>query len=67
MTGEPVTISNIEKKVREEFETVSNKIKNVDYDKMGNQVKTGFGKFVGEISEVFLSIFKVFAKILNHF
>jgi len=25
MTGEPVTISNIEKKVREEFETVSEK------------------------------------------
>mgnify|MGYP003455006453 CR=1 FL=1 len=33
MTGEPVTISNIEKKVREEFENVSGKIKNADYDK----------------------------------
>lgn len=65
MTGEPITISNIEKKVREEFENVSDKFKNADYDKMGNQVKTGFGKFVGEISEVFLSIFKVFAKILG--
>ena len=34
MTGEPVTISNIEKKVREEFDTLSEKIKNVDYDKL---------------------------------
>lgn len=41
MTGEPVTISNIEKKVREEFDNVSEKIKNVNYDEMGNQVKTG--------------------------
>ena len=35
MTGEPVTISNIEKKVREEFDNVSDKFKNVDYDKYG--------------------------------
>ncbi len=44
MTGEPVTISNIEKKVREEFENVSEKIKNADYDKYGNQIKTGANK-----------------------
>ena len=30
MTGEPVTISNIEKKVREEFENVSDKFKNAN-------------------------------------
>jgi hypothetical protein len=36
--GEPVNISNIEK-VREEFENVSDKFKNVDYDKYGNQIK----------------------------
>jgi hypothetical protein len=34
MTGEPVNISN-EKKVREE--NVSDKFKNVDYDKYGNK------------------------------
>ena len=53
MTGEPVTISNIEKKVREEFENVSDKLKKMDYDKFGNQVKSGaekvgsnFGNFI---------------------
>jgi phage shock protein PspC (stress-responsive transcriptional regulator) len=65
MTGEPVTISNIEKKVREEFEIVSNKFKSADYDKMGNQVKTGAEKFASGIGEVFMSIFNVFAKILG--
>ena len=65
MTGEPITISNIEKKVREEYENVSEKLKNANYDKMGNQVKTGFGKFVSEVGDVSLSIFKIFAKILG--
>ncbi len=67
MTGEPVTISNIERKVREEFENVSDKFKSANYDKMGNQVKTGAEKFASSIGDVFVSIFKVFAKILGAF
>ena len=65
MTGEPVTISNIEKKVREEFESVSNKFKNTDYDKMGNEVKHGANKVADGIGDVFINIFKVFSKILG--
>ncbi len=67
MTGEPVNISNIEKKVREEFENVSEKIKNVNYDAMGNQVKTGADKLASSAGKVFMAIFKVFAKILGVF
>ena len=67
MTGEPVTISNIEKKVREEFESVSNKFKNADYDKMGNEVKTSANKVADGLGDVIMSIFKVFAKILGAF
>lgn len=65
MTGEPVTISSIEKKVREEFDSVSEKIKNVDYDKYGNQIKTGAEKFGNSLSEIISNIFKVFAKFLG--
>jgi phage shock protein PspC (stress-responsive transcriptional regulator) len=65
MTGEPVTISSIEKKVREEFDSVSEKFKNVDYDKYGNQIKTGAEKFGNSLSEVISNIFKVFAKFLG--
>ena len=65
MTGEPVTISNIEKKVREEFDSVTNKFKGADYDKMGNQVKTGAEKIAGGIGDIFMTIFKVFAKVLG--
>jgi ABC-type multidrug transport system fused ATPase/permease subunit len=65
MTGEPVTISNIEKKVREEFENVSEKIKNADYDKFGNQVKTGAEKLGNSFSDFIMTVFKIFAKFLG--
>ena len=65
MTGEPVTISSIEKKVREEFDSVSEKFKNVDYDKYGNQIKTGAEKFGNSLSEIISTVFKVFAKFLG--
>ncbi|MBP6181940.1 PspC domain-containing protein [Flavobacterium sp.] len=65
MTGEPVNISNIEKKVREEFENVSDKIKNVDYDKYGNQIKTGANKVGSSLGDFIMTVFKVFAKFLG--
>ncbi len=65
MMGEPVTISNIERKVREEFDSVSEKIKNVDYDQMGNQIKSGAGRLSNNIGDVFLTVFKIFAKVLG--
>jgi len=65
MTGEPVNISNIEKKVREEFENVSDKIRNVDYDKYGNQIKSGAGKFGSSLGDFIMTVFKVFAKFLG--
>ncbi|MFV8347298.1 PspC domain-containing protein [Flavobacterium sp. ZB4P13] len=65
MTGEPVNISNIEKKVREEFESVSGKLKNVDYDKYGNQIKTGAGKIGSSFGDFIMTVFKIFAKFLG--
>ena len=65
MTGEPVNISNIEKKVREEFESVSAKLKNVDYDKYGNQIKTSAGKIGSSFGDFILTVFKIFAKFLG--
>lgn len=65
MTGEPVTISNIEKKVREEFDSVSGKLKNADYDKFGNQVKTGAEKLGNSFSDFIMTVFKIFAKFLG--
>ncbi len=65
MTGEPVTISNIEKKVREEFETVSEKLKNVDYDKYGNQIKSGAERVGSSFGNLILAVLKAFSKFLG--
>ena len=62
MTGEPVTISNIEKKVREEFESVSNKFKNAD---LGNEIRSGGTRVADGLGDVFMNIFRIFAKILG--
>jgi phage shock protein PspC (stress-responsive transcriptional regulator) len=65
MTGEPVTISNIEKKVREEIDSLSEKFKNADYDKMGNQVKSGAERISSSFGDFIMTIFKIFAKFLG--
>ncbi|MEC4003964.1 PspC domain-containing protein [Flavobacterium sp. SUN052] len=65
MRGEAVTISNIEKKVREEFESVSEKFRNVNYDELGNKVKSTAGSAGSKIGDVFISIFGAFAKVLG--
>ena len=65
MTGEPVTISNIEKKVREEFENVSDKFKNANYDEMGNRVKTGAEKIGSSLGDFIIAVLRVFSKILG--
>jgi len=65
MTGEPVTISNIEKKVREEFDNVSEKIKNTNYDEMGNRVKTGAEKLGSSFGDFIIAVLRVFSKFLG--
>ncbi|HEY6142232.1 MAG TPA: PspC domain-containing protein [Flavobacterium sp.] len=65
MTGEPVTISNIEKKVREEFDNVSQKFKNANYDEMGNRAKSGAEKIGSFLGDFIIALFRVFSKIIG--
>lgn len=65
MTGSPVTISNIEKKVREEFESVSQKFKNGEFDELGNKIKTSAEHISTNLGEIIITVFKFFAKILG--
>ena len=66
MTGAPVTISNIEKKVREEFDSVANKFKNVN-EEFGPKVRHGAENFGSKITELIEVILKAFAKIVGVF
>ncbi|MBY8961690.1 PspC domain-containing protein [Flavobacterium sp. D11R37] len=67
MTGEPINISNIEKKVREEFEALGTKFQNVDYEKMGNDARRGAERVGNGLGRVFTAIFKGFAKLIGAF
>lgn len=65
MTGEPINISNIEKKVKEEIDNISSKLHNVDYDRLGANAKSGAEKIGSGIGNVFMAIFKGIAKVLG--
>ncbi|MBZ9731268.1 PspC domain-containing protein [Salegentibacter sp. JZCK2] len=65
MRGEEVTISNIEKKIREGFDNVTGKVKDVDYQKYGNQAKTGATSAATAIGDVIAFILKVFVKLIG--
>ncbi len=67
MTGEPVNISNIERKFKEGFDNVTDRVKNVDYDKYGNKIKTGASGFFDTLGNLIATLFKVFAKFIGVF
>ena len=65
MRGEPINISNIEKRVRAEYDSISDRVKSVDYDKLGNQVKSGATKAGSSFGDFIISILKIIAKIIG--
>jgi len=67
MKGEPINISNIEKKVKEGIDDITGKINNLDHQKIANTAKSGANQVVSTVGDLFLSVFKVFAKLIGAF
>lgn len=65
MTGEPINISNIEKKFKEGYDTVADKVKNADYDKYGKKVKSGASGFFETLGSILLALLKIFVKFIG--
>jgi len=65
MNREPVNISNIKKKIKEELENASNKIKEVDYDMYKENTQKGATIFFSTIGKIFAGIFNVFGKFFG--
>lgn len=65
MKGEPINISNIEKRVKEGYDKFSDDVKSVDYGKYGNQVKRGSNRIVGIIGGVLKAALTVLIKLLG--
>lgn len=80
MTGEPVNISNIEKKIKDGISTVTDTVsdvaknvsdsvsdatKHVDFKKKGNSLKSSSKSFFDTIGDIFMFFLKVFAKFIG--
>ncbi len=65
MKGEPVNISNIERKVKEGFDDVAEKVRNVDYDKVGQKVKSSTQTFFDTLGDIIMFLFKVIGKFIG--
>ncbi|PCH73756.1 MAG: transcriptional regulator [Flavobacteriaceae bacterium] len=76
MKGEDVNISNIEKKIREEFADISEhvkegasefseKVKNADYKKYESQAKSGLQDIIATLGKIFSAIFKFLGKFIG--
>ena len=65
MKGEPINISNIEKRVKEGYDKFSDNVKSVDYDKYGNQVKRGSNRVVELIGNLLKGALTILAKLLG--
>nr|WP_294937922.1 PspC domain-containing protein [uncultured Flavobacterium sp.] len=67
MTGEPITISNIEKKVKEGIGEISDKLNNLDHQRIADGARDGAKKVASSIEDVFMTIFKAIAKVIGAF
>ncbi|MCX7550096.1 PspC domain-containing protein [Xanthomarina sp. F2636L] len=69
MTGEPVNISNIEKKIKDGFEnvsqTVSDTVKNIDVSKQSNKIKSSSKSFFDTIGDILMFFLNIFAKFIG--
>ena len=77
MKGEPVNISNIERKIREEFQDVSSrvkdgvndvtkKVKSSEFKKnVEHRAKTGIQEIIETLGKIILAIFSVFGKFIG--
>jgi len=72
MSGKPVNINNIEQKVKEGFSNVkdslgdvADRVKNGDYEKVGNKVQSTSRSFFDAIGSIIMFCFSIFAKFFG--
>jgi phage shock protein PspC (stress-responsive transcriptional regulator) len=65
MKGQAINLSNLEKKIKDEFEEVANQIKNTDYLKAKRKLKSNTARFFNTAAEILVSIFHLLLKFLG--
>ena len=67
MKGKPVNLSTIEEDIKSNYKKVSDKVKNADYDKYKEDIKTGSTKFANWSENFFSGLVKGISKVLGTF
>jgi len=67
MKGEPINLSNIEKKIKEGYDNVSDKIKDVDVKKHSKQAQNSISSFFNQLEKFILKVGKALVKIIGFF
>ena len=65
MTGQPINVSNIEKKIKDGFSSVSDGVKQVDFKKHGNQIKSSSKTVVDGLIKVLSVGLTLFGKFIG--
>ncbi|MGJ8592594.1 MAG: PspC domain-containing protein [Aquaticitalea sp.] len=69
MKGEPVNISNIEKKIKDGFDNVSQNVsdavKNIDLPKQSNRIKSSSKSFFDTIGDIIMFFLKIVSKFIG--
>ena len=65
MKGEDVTISNIERKVKEGIDEITDKFGKIDSQKFAENTRQGIQKTSSSVGKLFTSLFRVFTKIIG--
>jgi len=67
MKGEPINLSNIEKKIKEGYDNVSDKLKGVDVKKHSKNAQNSISGFFSSLESFLLNFGKIILKILGFF
>ena len=67
MKGEPVNLSNIEKKIKEGYDNVSEKIKDVDVKKHSKKAQNNISTFFTEFEKFIIKLGHILVKVVGFF
>jgi len=65
MAGKPANITNIEKKIKEGLDDVHERLNDVNFDQVGEKVKSGASSFFDSLGEIAMVFLKIFAKFFG--
>ncbi len=65
MKGEPITISNIERKVKEGIDEIADKFGKIDSQKFAENTRQGIHKTSSSLSKLFTTLFHLFTKFIG--